>query len=386
MTPTGSTGGLRIEGVEKAFGEEEVLHGLDLTVDPGEFCIVIGPSGSGKSTLLKCIAGLVDPDAGRVLIDGTDIGDTPVDERDIGFVFQEFDETLFPHMTVAENVAFGLEQSDRDYGAEEIDRRVTEMLDLLAIAETRADRPGELSGGQQQRVELARQLIRGCSVMLFDDPLSDLDYKLQKRMELEFRRFHADTGGTYLYVTHNQEQALTLADTLVVLNDGQLEQAGTPTEVYERPQNAYVGRFVGDSTLFEARATDVDGDGTLVATTPVGSITARPGHDGIAAGDEGVILVRPENVLVGADADAATNRFDGAPTDRTYSGERTEFLLTVGNGDDARTVEAVYAGNARIDGFRDCATLAVGWDGADATFFSRLSVTGEITVADLREL
>jgi ABC-type Fe3+/spermidine/putrescine transport system ATPase subunit len=375
--------GIRIEGLEKSFGSEQVLQGLDLTVEPGEFCVLIGPSGSGKSTVLKCVAGLFEPDAGRILVDGDDMTATPVRERGMGFVFQEFDETLFPHMTVGENVAFGLRQADRDYSAAEIDERIAEILKLLAIPETRDDPPDELSGGQQQRVELARQLVRECEVMLFDDPLADLDYKLQKRMELELRRLHADVGGTHLYVTHNQDQALKLADKVVVIHDGRIEQVGPPLEVYEQPANAYVGRFVGDNNLLTARVVDSSENGTATAETPVGTVTARAGNE-LDAGTEGVILVRPEDIALGTDASDVANRFTARPRDRTYTGEMTEFVFAIEDTDSEHELQVIYSGNVQTETFRTADGVPLGWEATDAVCFSRLSATGETSVADLQ--
>jgi ABC-type Fe3+/spermidine/putrescine transport system ATPase subunit len=185
---------ISVTSLEKSFANEQVLRGIDFTVDDGEFCVVVGPSGSGKSTLLKCIAGLVEFDRGSISLDGRDVGALSVPERNIGFVFQDFEERLFPHMTVAENVAFGLRQAGAS--ETEIETKTDEMLALLSIGETRDSFPSELSGGQQQRVELARQLVRECDVMLLDDPLADLDYKLQKRMELEMRQIHEELGSS----------------------------------------------------------------------------------------------------------------------------------------------------------------------------------------------
>ena len=380
---SGDAAGIRIEGLEKSFGSEQVVQEFDLTVEPGEFCVLIGPSGSGKSTVLKCIAGLFEPDGGRILVDGDDVTATPVNERGMGFVFQEFDETLFPHMTVGENVAFGLRQDDRDYSVAEREERIAEILELLAIPETRDDTPDELSGGQQQRVELARQLVRECEVMLFDDPLADLDYKLQKRMELELRRLHADVGGTYLYVTHNQDQALKLADKVVVIRDGRIEQVGPPLEVYEQPANAYVGRFVGDNNLLTARVVDPGEDGTATAETPVGTVTARAGNE-LDAGTEGVILVRPEDIALGADANDVTNQFTAHPRDRTYTGEMTEFVFAVEGTDGEHEVQVIYPGNVRTEAFRTAEGVPLGWEATDAVCFSRLSASGETSVEDLQ--
>jgi len=242
---------IRLQSVNISFRDEQVLQDIDLAVDDGEFCVIVGPSGCGKSTLLQSIAGLSEPDSGTVYLNGDPASSLSVQERNLGYVFQEFEDTLFPHMTVEENVAFGVRQQDEQVDEEQLSEEIDEMLDLLAIGDTRDDLPSGLSGGQQQRVELARQLIRGCDTILLDDPLADLDYKLQKRMELEIRRIHEELESTFLYVTHNQDQALKLADTVVVMNRGRIEQIGTPSEVYHNPNTAFVANFIGDNNITE---------------------------------------------------------------------------------------------------------------------------------------
>src|SRR6056297_1200369 len=238
---------VRVDSLDISFRNERVLQSIDLEIEDGEFCVIVGPSGCGKSTLLQTIAGLTTPDRGRVFLRGEDAGEMSVQDRDLGYVFQEFEDALFPHMSVGENIAFGVRQQSESVDEAALDERIDDLLAMLAIPETRDDLPSALSGGQQQRVELARQLIRECETMLLDDPLADLDYKLQKQMELEMRQIHEDLGSTFVYVTHNQDQALKLADKLVVMNQGMLEQVGTPDEVYANPATAFVGRFVGDS-------------------------------------------------------------------------------------------------------------------------------------------
>jgi ABC-type Fe3+/spermidine/putrescine transport system ATPase subunit len=380
-----SAAGIRLRNVRKSFDGVDVLRGLDLTVDPGEFCVVVGPSGCGKSVLLKTIAGLIDPDEGRVHVGGEDITDRPVNQRGLGYVFQEFEETLFPHMTVAENVAFGLRQSGRSFSDAEIRRRVDEMLELLAISETRSNAPGELSGGQQQRVELARHLVREAAVMLLDDPLADLDYKLQKRMELEMRRIHAETAGTYVYVTHNQEQALKLADKLVVMNQGVIEQVGTPREIYEQPENAFVGRFVSDSTLLTGPVADRPDERRVTVETPVGPVVARA-RTAVDPDSRGVVLVRPEDVLVGDEARGADNRFEARIEDRTYTGEMTEFTLSVPADGARQTFQVLRPGNVTLERERGGGGTTLGWDASDGDCFTRLSVVPSVTVDDLELL
>jgi len=380
----GSTDARRVEveSLSKSFGDEAVLREVDLSVAPGEICVVVGPSGCGKSTLLKAIAGLVETDDGVVRFDGADAGDLSIPERDVALVFQEFEETLFPHMTVAENVAFGLRQREGVADAE-IDERVDEMLDLLAISELRDDHPDELSGGQQQRVELARQLVRGCDVLLMDDPLADLDYKLQKRLQLELRRLHAEWGATVVYVTHNQDQALTLADTLAVLNDGTIEQVGAPAEVYDDPQTAFVGRFVGDANLAEGEYVGTEGE-TLLVETGAGRLAATSHAPPESAGVHSYVLVRPERIAVGEDAARKENVVEATLQGRTFTGEETEFAVDVAGIDEQFQIRV--PGNVSVGAIGDRVT--VGWDAVDARLFhdGTLSASGEYTPAQLREL
>lgn len=373
------TSAIAVESLSKSFPGEDVLQDVSLDVNQGEFCVVVGPSGCGKSTLLKCIAGLFDYE-GSIRLDGTNARDIPVADREIGFVFQEFEETLFPHMTVAENVAFGLEQ--QEVPEAEIDDRVDQMLELLAIPQTAEDYPDQLSGGQQQRVELARQLVRECDVMLLDDPLADLDYKLQKRMELEMRRLHDSLGSAFVYVTHNQDQALKLADKLVVMNDGRIEQVGPASDVYHEPETAYAGRFVGDSTLLTVESVEV-ADGSLTAETPVGSIVATTnGADSSAAGRDAVMLVRPENIAIGPGASDRTNHFIGTLRGRTYTGEFTEFTVAVEGF--SRAFQVIEPGNRQIGTVGE--EVTIGWHAADALYLDTLSVTDRVSVEELQQL
>lgn len=355
---------LSIQGLTKEFPDDQVLHDVDLDVEEGGFCAVLGPSGSGKSVLLNCVAGLEEYE-GTVEVDGEDVADVPVEDRGFGLVFQEFEETLFPHMSVEDNVAFGLRQMELDQ--EETDRRVDEILELLAISEIRDSSPEEISGGQQQRVELARQLVREPRLMLLDDPLADLDYKLQKRMELELRRIHRESGATYVYVTHNQDQALKLADQVVVVNRGRIEQTGSPDDVYYEPETAFVARFVGDSNML---AGDVEGS---TVDTALGSVTVAEPPDG----DRAVVLVRPEDVLTGDEADDADNRFEASLEARSYTGETTEFIVQA-EGVDLHVLRPGAASLPR--------EVEVGWDAGDAHVFTRLSVDEDVTVDDLRGL
>jgi ABC-type Fe3+/spermidine/putrescine transport system ATPase subunit len=267
-------------------------------------------------------------------------------------------------------------------GEAEIAARTDDVLDLLAIPETRDSLPSELSGGQQQRVELARQLVRECDVMLLDDPLADLDYKLQKRMELEMRQIHEELGSTFVYVTHNQDQALKLADRLVVVNQGLIEQVGTPDEVYAEPATAFVGRFVGDSNPLLGTVTAADGR-ALTVDTPVGRVEAVTREEGVEPGAEVVVLVRPESVRLGDAAEGADNTVPGEVKGRTYTGEVTEFTVALG-GEDVADFQSVTSGNVPMEAVESRTT--VGWDADAGVAYAKLSVSDTVTVDDLMEV
>jgi ABC-type Fe3+/spermidine/putrescine transport system ATPase subunit len=367
---------ISIESLHKSFRSDTVLRDIELEIEDGEFCVVLGPSGCGKSTLLNCIAGLIEHDDGTITLGGRDTTELSVQERNLGYVFQEFEETLFPHKTVAENIAFALEQGNRELSPSEIDETIDNVLSLLSIQETRDDLPESLSGGQQQRVELARQLSRECDIMLFDDPLADLDYKLQKRMELEMRSIHSSLGSTFLYITHNQDQALKLADKLVVMNRGMIEQIGTPETIYHEPRSAFVCRFVGDSNALvtEGVPSVIDGD-TVEVKSEIGPIKATT-QNGVDA-DEGMVIVRPEAISLGDESRDVT--VTGTLEGQTYTGETTEFALSLDGFD--REVHVVVPDSTDVGNVGD--SIVLGWDIEDSLYFEKLSVTGTVTTADL---
>jgi ABC-type Fe3+/spermidine/putrescine transport system ATPase subunit len=281
---------------------------------------------------------------------------------------------------VEENVEFGLRQLSDTPPEEEIQERIDEMLDLLAISQTKSSYPDELSGGQQQRVELARQLVRDCDITLFDDPLADLDYKLQKRMEIEMRRLHEELESTFLYVTHNQDQALKLADRLIVMNDGVIEQVGTPEEVYTNPTNAFVGGFVGDSNLLRGdvvRRTDSE----IVVETPVGELAVSEAGERPENRSEGVVLIRPEDIVIGDGTVDCRNTIDVVLEGKTYTGEVTEYSVSVSGYD--TELQVVDPGKPEDIGTED--GTEIGFDPSAAQFFGEMSVTGDIHVRDLLE-
>jgi putative spermidine/putrescine transport system ATP-binding protein len=238
---------VRLEGVRKSYGEVLAVDGIDLDVPQGEFFTMLGPSGSGKTTTLRLIAGFESPDGGRVLLKGADVTRQPPYERDVNTVFQDY--ALFPHMTVAENVAYGLKVKRIKKG--ERMKRTAEVLELVRLGGLMKRKPSQLSGGQRQRVALARAIVNHPQVLLLDEPLGALDLKLRQEMQIELKRIQQEVGITFVYVTHDQEEALTMSDRLAVFNAGRIEQVGAPAEVYERPQSEFVAGFVGVSNLLE---------------------------------------------------------------------------------------------------------------------------------------
>jgi putative spermidine/putrescine transport system ATP-binding protein len=290
---------LRLEGVSRRFGKQDALADLDLAIDAGEFIALLGPSGCGKSTALNCLAGLLPLTGGSIWQDEQRIDTLPPERRGFGMVFQNY--ALFPHMSIRANVAFGLRM--RRLPRAEIRRRTDEAIRLVRLEEHVEKLPGQLSGGQQQRVAIARAVVLEPSLVLMDEPLSNLDAKLRLEMRTEIRRLHQSLGLTTIYVTHDQEEALSLADRLVVLRDGRVQQVGSPQELHARPANWHVADFMGYRNLWPMRARtaeagliDVAGEGFRLAGEPVGQITA---------GDEVVAAVRPEDVRI--DESNATN-------------------------------------------------------------------------------
>lgn len=374
---------ISIRDLSKTFSNETVLRDVSLDIESGELCVIMGPSGSGKSTLLQCIAGLIDYESGSISFDGTPAESLSVEERELGYVFQEFEATLFPHKTVGENVAFGLRQQDTEYNQAEIDERIDEMLDLLAISHTRDSVPTELSGGQQQRVELARQLVRECDIMLLDDPLADLDYKLQKRMELEIRQIHQEMGSTFVYVTHNQDQALKLADKLVIINHGRIEQVGTPEEVYYEPESAFVGQFVGDSNPFVGTA-EIKDEGQAAVQTEIGTMEATVNGEPPKNNQQSLTMIRPESVAFGERAIQCDNVYEANLVDWTYMGEETEYAFEIEGID--YTLQALQEGTPIMTNDDLGTQVSVGWNREDTLCFGTVSSTPTDTVDSIMEV
>lgn len=306
---------LRLEGVAKRFGDVVALEPSDLSVEPGLLVSLLGPSGCGKTTSLRIIAGFEAPDTGRVIIGGRDMSYLPPDKRGLGMVFQNY--SLFPHMTVEQNIAFGLKMAKVE--SAQIARRVGEMLELVQLPGFETRYPHQLSGGQQQRVALARSLITNPGVLLLDEPLGALDKNLRENMQFELRRIQQTLNITTILVTHDQEEALTLSDRVVVMNEGRILQVGEPAEVYERPRSRFVSEFLGTSNLFEGEVGAVDGAGGQGSSNTTREIdfTIRHGDghsvlraalsEGQTLGSNATLAVRPEKLALSVDKPADLN-------------------------------------------------------------------------------
>jgi spermidine/putrescine transport system ATP-binding protein len=289
----GTVESVRLEAITKRFDRVVAVEAVSIVVRRGEFVCLLGPSGCGKTTTLRMIAGFIEPDEGTIYIDGEDVTDRPPNRRDIGMVYQSY--ALFPHMTVFDNVAFGLRM--RRVAAPSLAERVREALTLVDLAGLEHRRPGQLSGGQQQRVALARAIVIQPSVLLLDEPLSNLDAKLRQRMQLELKALQRRVGITTIHVTHDQEEALTLADTLVILNRGAVEQVGAPRDVYARPRSTFVADFLGRANFLAGRVTSAGPAGVeTVFTADRGEILAVGEAGAPVAGASVQAFIRPESV------------------------------------------------------------------------------------------
>ncbi|TCC05594.1 ABC transporter ATP-binding protein [Kribbella soli] len=281
---------LRLDGVTRRFGAADALVGLDLTIERGEFIALLGPSGCGKSTALNCLAGLLPLTAGAIWQDDQRIDTLPPEKRGFGMVFQNY--ALFPHLTVRDNIAFGLRM--RHLPKDDVRRRTTEAIEMVQLIEHASKLPGQLSGGQQQRVAIARATVLEPTLVLMDEPLSNLDAKLRLEMRTEIRRLHQSLGLTTVYVTHDQEEALSMADRLVVMRQGKVQQIGTPEEVHTKPSTWHVADFMGYRNLLPLKASQMNGD---QVTVDLGGTAIRGSAQGaVAPGDDVIAAVRPEDV------------------------------------------------------------------------------------------
>ncbi|WP_449289708.1 ABC transporter ATP-binding protein [Nocardioides hankookensis] len=346
--------GLRLRQVTKSFGSFHAVSSLDLDVPRGSFIALLGPSGCGKTTTLRMVAGLETPTSGSITLAGQDITYAKPYQRPVNTVFQSY--ALFPHLDIFENVAFGLRRRKR----KDVEQAVREMLELVELESQARKKPAQLSGGQQQRVALARALINKPEVLLLDEPLGALDLKLRRSMQLEIKRIQTEVGLTFVHVTHDQEEAMTMADTVAVMNAGVIEQMGAPADLYENPQSTFVANFLGQSNLIEGTIQNRAADVVTVDMHGIGvSIPTDRCH---ADGDKGWVGIRPEKVLIGEPGealDAPGNTIPGGVvTDVSFVGVSTQYLVRMPWGQELGVFEQ-NTGRRRM--FRPGESVELSW-------------------------
>ena len=316
---------LSLKNVSKAFDDKTVLNSLDLDILDGEFITFLGPSGCGKTTLLRLMAGFEQPDTGAVSLSGHDITHAAPEHRPLNTVFQNY--ALFPHMSVYDNVAYGLKMEKRP--RDEIRQRVNDVLAMVQLQDFARRKPHQLSGGQQQRVAIARAVVKRPQLLLLDEPLSALDFKLRRTMQVELKRLQRELGITFVFVTHDQEEALSMSDRVVVLKDGAIQQLGTPREIYERPANLFTARFVGETNLFPGYLTSVEDTGITLDILGLSRTLQKPGF-ALRKGEQVNVLLRPEDIRVLAPEDE--KGLAGRIVERNYKGSTLDSVIHLEDG------------------------------------------------------
>lgn len=355
---------VQLDKVRKQYGSFVAVHEADFAIGRGEFFAMLGPSGCGKTTTLKMIAGFEEPTSGRIILEGEDVSDVPPHKRNVNTVFQQY--ALFPHMSVFDNVAFGPRSKKLDEA--EIKRRVNEMLEVVRLQEFADRRPAQLSGGQQQRVALARALVNYPSALLLDEPLAALDLKLREAMQIELKRIQREVGITFVFVTHDQGEALTMSDRIAVMSEGRVEQVGAPFDIYSRPESLFVAGFIGSANLLPGTIASTDASGTRVDLVGGGQIVVVAGNSAdnvqLAAGAQVTVMVRPEQMIVGPQGTLQIS-----VTDTVYQGSSLRIVGRLGNGTEVSAVVPVdpnritpAAGNSLALSWSDTAPyLLAGW-------------------------
>jgi spermidine/putrescine transport system ATP-binding protein len=352
---------VELDNITRRFGDVAAVDGVCLRVERGEFLTLLGPSGCGKTTLLRVIGGFEIPDQGRVILGGAEVTDIPPYRRDVTTVFQQY--ALFPHMDVYSNVAFGLARKRVE--RTQIDIRVKEALEMVQLGGLESRRPSELSGGQQQRVALARALVLEPRVLLLDEPLAALDLKLRKQMQLELKGLQRRVGISFIYVTHDQEEALTMSDRIVVMNRGRIEQVGTAVEIYERPQTEFVADFIGASNILEGTVESITEGASLVS---VGPTRIEVHCDTAEVGSRIRLMIRPEKILLGKPA--SEEGISGRIASAVYLGESTQWSVEIEGG----RIMTVLEQNRSAFSSRDLQVgerVSVNWDPGSAVVIAR---------------
>ncbi|HHE3629497.1 spermidine/putrescine ABC transporter ATP-binding protein PotA [Pasteurella multocida] len=316
---------IELRSITKSYGDKTIIENFNLTINNGEFLTILGPSGCGKTTVLRLLAGLEELDSGNIILDGEDITHAPAEQRHVNTVFQSY--ALFPHMTIFENVAFGLRM--QKVPNEEIKPRVLEALRMVQLEEYAYSKPAQLSGGQQQRIAIARAVVNKPKVLLLDESLSALDYKLRKQMQNELKALQRKLGITFIFVTHDQEEALTMSDRIIVLRKGHIQQDGSPREIYEEPKNLFVAKFIGEINIFNATVlTRVDEK--RVRANVEGRVCDIYTNLDVVAEQKLKVLLRPEDILIEElDENQSSKAIIGHVADRNYKGMTLESNITL---------------------------------------------------------
>ena len=321
--PSSARGSVEVRNITKRFGAMTAVDNVSIKINAGEFVALLGPSGCGKTTTLRMLAGFEQPDVGEVYISGQEVSGIPAYKRDVNTVFQSY--SLFPHMTVLDNVAFG----PRSRGIDKATARAqaTEMLDIVRLGEYASRKPAQMSGGQQQRVALARALVNKPSALLLDEPLAALDLKLREAMQLELKRIQREVGITFIFVTHDQGEALTMSDRIVVMSQGRVEQIGTPEEIYYQPASIFVASFIGSANLLPATVTNVDSETVSVRTS--GGAVVHGAIDGrlFTVGSPATVMIRPERMIIEDDPVPEQANLQAVVTDRIFHGPSSDVLV-----------------------------------------------------------
>jgi spermidine/putrescine ABC transporter ATP-binding subunit len=353
-----STGALvDIRAIRHQFGTVEALKSIDISIRPGEFVALLGPSGCGKTTLLRCIAGLVTPTSGEILIDGRSITHVPIHKRDLGMVFQSY--ALFPHMTVADNIRFGLKM--HGVRGAEADQRMAEALALVQMVGYEARYPAQMSGGQQQRIALARALVTRPKALLLDEPFGALDAKLRESMQIELRRLQKALGITTIFVTHDQQEALSMADRVAVMNGGRIEQLDTPARIYNAPTTSFVADFIGQTNRFGGSIESKDGAALHLRLDGSGQTIEIMPREDVKAGDRVTVMVRPERVQIAvAGMPSRDVALAGKVTDTVFVGQTLNVYAQTDIGPVVASVSNAMQREAKVAASGDSVTVS--WD------------------------
>jgi spermidine/putrescine transport system ATP-binding protein len=343
---------VELTNITKRFGNVVAVNDVSFGIRKGEFFSLLGPSGCGKTTIMRMVSGFETPTSGTIRIGGEDMQDRPPFRRPTNLVFQHL--ALFPHMTVFKNISFGLEMAS--VSKADARNRVGEMLDLIQLSDYGGRRIDQLSGGQMQRVAIARALVNRPTVLLLDEPLGALDLKLREQMQLELKRIQREIGTTFVYVTHDQKEAITMSNRIAVMNHGVVEQIGDANDIYENPNTAFVANFIGETNLFQGRVGASDArDLTLECEGMSIRATAR---SQVAAGTPAVISIRPEKLVLGEAAAACENCFDCAIGEVIYQGSQTNYLTHLDSG---AVLNVLIQNSERTGGFAEGDRLKIGW-------------------------